>query len=590
MRMSALIGCLLLAPLLFAQTFTRITDPTNPLVTDQYESGGGSWGDFNNDGYIDIFVAHGNVVDQQNTLYLNNRNGTFIKVTTGAVTTDGGSSIGGALGDFDNDGNLDLFVTNRQPASGPLFGNFMYRGNGDTTFVKVTTGSPVTDLSNSNSSSWVDMNGDGYLDLFVVNFQANNFLYYNNGDPEYTFTRADTGALVLDGGNFSISGTWADFNNDRKPDLYIGNAGGQNDLLFVNEGNGTFAQIIIPDGRATLGASWGDYNNDGYLDLFVANFLGQNNILYRNGGPPSYALVSIDTGVVSNDGGSSVGSVWGDFDNDGDLDLFVANDGGVSFFYSNNGPPGFGFTKITTGEPVTTVANSFGCAAADYNNDGALDLFVANRLNQRDLLYRNDGNSNAWLTIKCIGTTSNRSAIGAKVRVKATISGTPTRQTREVLAQTGYNSQTLLLHVGLSNATVVDSLTVEWPSGQSDHFTDVSINRSVTVTEGLGTSSIHSRLTENPRGFDLHQNYPNPFNPSTTIRYQVRSRSLVVLTVHNQLGQEIRRLVDKEIEPGEHSVVWDGSNNYGLTVASGTYYVRARANGFVRTVKTLLAR
>lgn len=583
-------GGMLIATSISAQTFTRITDPSNPLVTDEFESGGGSWGDFNNDGFLDVFVAHGNLANQQNGLYLNNRNGGFVKVTTGSVITDGGSSIGGTWGDFNNDGDLDLFVTNRQPASGPLFGNFLYVGNGDTSFVKVTTGNPATDLANSNSSSWVDINNDGHLDLFVVNFQADNFLYYNGGPPTYTFTRADTGTIVQDGSNFSIAGVWADYNNDRKPDFFLGNAGGQNDYLFTNHGNGYFVRTTLLDARATLGASWGDFNNDGYLDLFAANFLGQNNILYRNSGPPDFSLVRIDTGIVSNDGGNSIGSVWADVDNDGDLDLFVANDGGVDFLYLNSGPPAFAFSKVTTGEIVNTVANSFGCSAADYDNDGALDLFVANRLNQRDFLYMNNGNSNSWLTIKCVGTASNTSAIGTKVKLKATVAGLPAWQMREVAAQTGYNSQNLLLHVGFGNASVVDSITVEWPSGQTDYFINVLPNRIVTIIEGGGLSGLSSPNQQKPEGFELHQNYPNPFNPSTTIRFRLQGRYHVLVTVHNQLGQEIRRLADAEFQRGTHFALWDGLNKNGLPAASGIYYVRARARGFAQTIKALLVR
>ena len=580
---------------LFAQTFTKIVDPANPVVTDQYESGGGCWGDVNNDGFLDLFVAHGNLAAQQNTLYLNNRNGSFIKVTTGAVVTDGGSSIGGTWGDFNNDGKLDLFVTNRQPSSGPPLGNFLYRGNGDTVFARVIGGSPDTDRANSNSSSWVDVNGDGYLDLFVVNFQSNNFLYYNSGPPDYTFTRADTGAIVLDGNNFSIPGAWADYNNDRRPDLFIGNAGTQNDVLFTNEGNGRFTRTVIPDSRSTLGASWGDYNNDGYLDLFVTNYLNQNNILYRNSGPPDSQLVPVDTGIVSNDGGNSVGSVWGDFDNDGDLDLFVANDGGVCFLYLNNGPPAYGFTKVTTGEIVNTVANSFGCAAADYDNDGALDLFVANRLNQRNFLYRNDGNSNHWVTVRFVGVTSNRAGIGTKVRILATIGGAPRWQMQEVAAQTGYNSQNLLLHFGLGTATVIDSMKVEWPSGQTDSFADLAPDRTITMTEGIGPTSVAGSPLGMPVTMELQQNYPNPFNPTTAIKYSLPSHgsnnakgrggegSFVSLRVFDLLGREVATLVDGEMEPGNHQVTFDGSR-----LSSGLYFYRLTAGQVTFTKKMIV--
>ena len=521
---------------------------------------------------------------QQNGLYLNDRHGGFIKVTTGAVVTDSGPSIGGTWGDFNNDGNLDLFVTNRQPGSGPPVGNFLYLGMGDTSFTKITVGSPVTDRANSNSSSWVDVDNDGHLDLFVVNFQQDNFLYRNSGPPGFTFTRIDSGAIVRDGNNFSIVGAWADVNNDRKPDVFIGNSGTQNDVLFINEGNGGLAATGITDGRATLGASWGDYDNDGYPDLFVTNYLNQNNILYRNSGPPGFTLVPVDTGALVHDGGNSVGSVWGDFDNDGDLDLFVANDGGVPFLYLNNGPPGYGFTKVTTGDLVNTVANSFGCAAADYDNDGALDLFIANRLNQRSFLYRNDGNSNHWVTMRCVGVTTNRAAIGAKVRILATIGGTPRWQLREVEAQTGYNSQTLWLHFGFGNAAVIDSARIEWPSGQADVLTGLAPDRIITVTEGRGVTGVHAPAAQVlPVATGLEPAFPNPFNPSTNITFRLFSGGLVSLRVFDALGRQVKVLAEGRLEPGTYRKSWDASG-----FASGVYYVRLQAGPTMQTRKLLL--
>ena len=427
------------------------------------------------------------------------------------------------------------------------------------------------------------MDGDGNLDLFVVNFQGNNFLYYNSGPPSYSFTRVDTGDIVLDGTAFSIVGVWADYNNDGKPDLFIGNAGSQNDLIFTNNGNGHFTKTILNDGRSTLGASWGDYDNDGYLDLFVANYTSQNNILYHNSGPPDYTLTRVDTGIVSNDGGSSVGSVWGDFDNDGDLDLFVCNDGQNNALYLNNGPPTYGFTKVTLGAEVNDGGNSFGCSAADYDNNGSLDLFVANRLGRQNFLYRNEGNGNAWVNIRCVGGTVNRSAIGVKVRVKAVINGASRWQMQEIGAQSGYNSQTLSLHFGLGDASQIDSLRIEWSSGSTESYTALPVNHNITVTQSAGLSGIARESNLLPGSFRLEQNFPNPFNPTTTLRFEVAAPVFVTLKVFDLLGRDVATLVNEKKEIGKYSVSWDGAS-----LPSGVYFSRLEAGSNIQTRKMIL--
>lgn len=559
--------------------FTSITTIGNPAVNDTLESTGVSWVDVNNDGFLDLFVANGNVISQNNSLYINDHNGGFIKITSGAIVNDGGTSIGGTWGDFNNDGNLDLFVTNRNS-----FGNFLYAGNGDSTFTKITTGSIVTDMPNGNSSGWTDLNRDGLVDLFTVNFTQNDLVYINNGLPNFTFTKIDTAAFLTDGGNFSIDGQWADYNNDRYPDFFIGNAGTQNDLVYTNNGNLTFTKTTLNDARATLGASWGDFNNDGYLDLFTTGYLNQKSRLYVNGGPPNYNLIPIDTGIVSNDPANSVGSCWGDFDNDGDLDLFVANDGTLSgFLYLNAGAPNYGFVKVTSGTILNNTANSFGCACGDFNNDGQLDIYVANRLNQKNFLFKNEGNNNKWITVKCLGVTSNKAAIGTKVRVKATINGQPVWHMQEVTPQTGYNSQNLLLHFGLSNAVIIDSIKVEWINGLTHYFTNVQTNNTITVSESGNIIGISQIANELPVKFELFQNYPNPFNPVTRISFNIKEASFVSLQIFDVSGKLIKTLVNKEMAGGSYNIEWNAEN-----LPSGIYFCKLNTESFAGAKKMIL--
>lgn len=568
-----------------AQIFTKITDSNNPVVTDVFNSGGGSWIDVNGDDYLDLFVAHGNDVSQNNSLYLNDRNGGFIKATNGAIVNDGGSSIGSAWGDYDHDGRLDAFVTNRFS-----FGNFLYRGLGNAAFEKINAGAVLSDRASSNSSHWVDLENDGDLDLFVVNFQARHFLYLNGGAPAYSLAKVDTSAMLANSGN-SIVGVWADFDNDRDQDLFVGNGSNENNELWVNHGHGEFRKITLDDSRSTLGASWGDYDNDGNLDLFVANFLNQHNILYRNSGPPDYTLNRISASIVSNDGGNSVGTVWADFDNDGDLDLFVANDiisgsGGRNFLYLNSGPPLYEFSKVTSGGIVNDLSNSFGSVAGDYDRDGDLDLFVANRLNQADLLYRNDlNNDNHWLIVRCVGTVSNHTAIGARVKVKAGIGGTPRWQMREVASQSGYNCQNLELHFGLGEATAIDSLQVEWPSGITNFFTSIETNQFITIRENGTITGVQAQL-ETPRVFQLEQNYPNPFNPATKIHFTLPFAQHVALKIYDVTGREVSTLIEAVMAAGSHEINFHA----GALAASGLYFYRLSAGNFSETRKMILAR
>jgi hypothetical protein len=509
----------------YAQTFTRVTDTLNPITTDAFESGGGSWIDFNNDGLLDLMVSNGNLTNQNNSLYLNKGNGNFIRVTSGNIVTDGGSSIGSTCADYNSDGFIDCFVTNRNN-----FGNFLYNGLGDTVFTKITTGSPVTDIGNSNSSSWVDIDNDGDLDLYVVNFQGADFMYLNSGAPSYSLST--TTNTITAGTNLSIPGAWADYNNDLRPDLFIANSGTQNDFLFTNNGGLAFTQFTFSDGKAGLGASWGDYDNDGDLDLFSANYSSSGNILYNNSGAPSYSLTPVITSVVA-ESANSVGSAWGDVDNDGDLDLFVDNDGAVNFFYLNNGAPTYTFTKVTTGSVVSYRGNSFGCVFADYDNDGQLDLFVANRLNEQNFLYHNNGNTNNWITVKCNGVASNKSGVGAKVYVKATIGGTPIWQMQEVAAQTGYNSQNLWLHFGLGNAALIDTLIVKWSLGTIDTCYNISANKFYTATEGAClTAGINEYYLANNNLIEI---YPNP----TTGSFAIYTKGNAQCTVYDINGKVV---------------------------------------------------
>ena len=473
--------CHLVAPRARAQ-FTAITN--GPVATDGGDSTGCAWGDYDNDGYLDLFVS--NFGTPFNYLYHNNGNNSFTRVMTGAIATDDANSEGAAWGDYDNDGFLDLFV-----AVGLGGNDLLYRNDGNGSFTRITTGPVVQSGGNSRGCAWGDYDNDGWLDLFVANEQnQNNFLFHNNGGG--TFTKIAAGSIVNDGGA-SYGCAWGDYDNDGFLDLFVANLN-QNNFLYHNNRDGTFTRVtsgrIVSDGGASQGCAWGDYDNDGLLDLFVAN-RNQRNFLYHNEGNGTFTAIT--NGLVVNDIGYSWGPAWTDYDNDGFLDLFVANGppsgpGQNDFLYRNNGDGTF--TRIMTGSVVSDNAISDGCAWGDYDNDGFPDLFVTNLNGQNNLLYRNNGNDNNWLTVRCVGQLSNRSGIGTKVRIRTTREGQSRWQVREISGGSGYGSQNAsYAYFGLGSATNIEVIRIEWPSGVVQEFSGVPPKQLLTATEPAVTIS-----------------------------------------------------------------------------------------------------
>jgi uncharacterized repeat protein (TIGR01451 family) len=452
---------------------------------------GVAWGDYDGDGDLDLYVVNlGAGGGGQANVLLRNDGDSFTDVTTEAGVGDAGPGVAAAWADVENDGDLDLFVSNR-PGN-----NALYLNDGDGLFQNVGIPAGVDDLYGmGEGAAWADDDRDGLVDLYVANYTGApylndqpNRLFLNLGDVQFEDV-ADQRQVAHMGNGEGIA--WADFDNDGDQDLYIANAGGIN-VLFQRQDDGTFddvtAQMHVPGGPgSSYGAAWGDYDNDGWFDLYVAQ--QGTNKLYRNLSGADFADVTAEAGV----GGSrwSLGCAWGDYDNDGDLDLHVANATIAGYdpgdvLYRNEGGAPITFSDVTALAGVTNTLDARGSAWGDYDGDGDLDLYVVNQgAGQLNRLFRNGGSANHWLQIVPIGSVSNRAGIGA--RVVATSDGD---QMREISGGSGFASQdSLPAEFGLGDWEGTVDVNVQWPSGRQSSLMGLAADGTLTVTEPIADLS-----------------------------------------------------------------------------------------------------
>jgi hypothetical protein len=469
--------------------FSRVTN--GPVATDAGGNTGCVWADFNNDGFLDLYVAQ--YSGGTNYFYRNNGDGTFARITQGGFQVNGAYNLGVSAVDYDNDGYLDLIVAAGGGAPSPRR-MALFHNNGDGTFSRVSAGGITNQPGYFTSGDWADYDHDGFVDLFVSNSGSTNELWHNNRDG--TFAKVTTGPIANDPSADPAGGLWCDYDNDGLPDLLVLNLvnNGRN-YLYHNDGNGNFTRnltnVITTDvlAQGSEGGDWGDYDNDGLEDLFIADFAGVANRLYHNNGGGSFSRVYNEPMLVPPAGTQPHVASWLDYDNDGYLDLFVSYADHNSL-YRNNHDGTFSEIRSTAISKDTLSGNSFfnTISCVDYDNDGFLDLYVtagdSSGANIRNLLYHNSGNSNGWLEVKLVGTASNRSAIGAKIRVQATIGGQSFRQVRELKSSGGWGLATpLVAHFGLGDATNAETVRIEWPSGIVQTLTNVAPKQILTVVE-----------------------------------------------------------------------------------------------------------
>jgi hypothetical protein len=503
--------------------------------------------DYNGDGWQDIYFVngrdlYGRDIPARNALYRNNGDGTFTDVTEKAGVPGNAFGLGCVWGDYDNDGFPDLYVTQYGK-------NVLYHNNGDGTFTDVTDKAGVGGMDFGtmfhSGATFFDYDRDGRLDLYVGGY-ANfgpasqrycnigggmasscrptvyggtpDVLYHNNGDG--TFTNVTKAANIYQPRGINLSVGAADYDNDGWPDLFVANDGLEA-YLYHNRHNGTFEEIAVPSGMGLTGngstmaamcISLGDYDNDGYLDLYISDFQLASDHVWHNDGKGFFEETSDLVGITAPTRHVlSFGGGFIDFDNDGWLDLFIANghvyEGVEKVFpdttykqinslFRNNGAGKFVEVTRQAGDGFTIPHAGRGAAFADFDNDGNMDIVVANNGDPALLLHNGGGTGNHFVNFKLVGRKSNRDAMGARLQLKAG----GLSQIREIAGGGSYLSQSdLRAHFGLGRNRMADSLEITWPSGLRQRFHNIAADRFYRIEEGKQPIVVNS----NPRAAAL---------------------------------------------------------------------------------------
>ena len=511
--------------------------PEKRTIIEAKGGGGIAWIDYDNDGFPDLFLVNGSTFEHwekrdspHSHLYHNNRDGTFTDVSAQSGLTHSGWGMGVCVGDYDNDGFDDLYVTY-------YGGNVLYRNNGNGTFTDVTQKAGVRGGGWGMGCGFGDYDDDGHLDLYVANYLdvdvlklggmgsapnctyrgiatfcgprgmtgGRDTLFHNNGDG--TFTDVTERAGIDTGKYYGLGVVWCDYDRDGRPDIYVANDSTPSSL-YHNNGDGTFTDVGVEAGvayssegleQAGMGTDFADYDNDGWGDLVKGNFSDDSKNLYHNNRDGTFTDVAYRAGL--GDVGwlfTTFGAKFLDYDNDGWKDIMLANgqtfpqidryQTGITYaernlLFHNRGDGKFDEVGLQSGPGFAVRKVGRGLATADYDNDGDLEMMVSTMNSSPELLRHRHKNPNHSILVKTVGTKSNRDGIGAEVKV---IAGNLTQFDTVRSGGSYLSSSDLRLHFGLGPRTGIDRVDVRWPSGQTDTVVSPPIDHVLVIKEGQG--------------------------------------------------------------------------------------------------------
>ncbi|MBZ5562831.1 MAG: CRTAC1 family protein [Acidobacteriia bacterium] len=514
--------------------------PEKRYIIEAKGGGGIAWIDYDNDGFPDLFLVNGSTFEHwrrgdspPSGLYHNNRDGTFTDASARSGLTHTGWGMGVCVGDYDNDGYDDLYVTY-------YGGNVLYHNNGNGTFTDVTARAGARGHGWGMGCAFGDYDNDGRLDLYVANYLdvdiarlgepgsapnctyrsiatfcgprglpgGRDILFHNNGDG--TFTDVTEAAGIGRDRYYGLGVTWGDYNRDGRPDIYVANDSTPSSL-YRNNGDGTFTDVGVPAGvayggegqeQAGMGTDFADYDNDGWPDIVKGNFSDDSKNLYHNNQDGTFTDVAYPAGL--GEVGwlfTTFGAKFLDYDNDGWKDIFLANgqtfpqidryQTGITyaernFLFHNRGDGHFDEVGLRSGPGLALRKVSRGLATADYDNDGDVEIMVSNMNASPDLLRHARKNRHHSILVKTIGTRSNRDGIGAEVKV---VSGNLTQYDNVRSGGSYLSSSDLRLHFGLGSRTTIERMEVRWPGGQTEVIKNPPVDRILTVKEGEGLVS-----------------------------------------------------------------------------------------------------